>query len=188
MPNAAVAVLDPGCVDPDAVPDLLPGIVVGQRHEGGWWDLVPVSDGALFLQRHQLGADVLTASFSSRELAEDPGSTLAWTATLLTTLAAQLPVRFGFVSRYGSWWEEPLLSEGVLIPLQEGRWDALLAAPHDQWFLHGTVTTACAAAHRGRPPPWPGTGSPSGGPHAALHHDPGHASLPACPTATVPWR
>ncbi len=142
MPNAVVVVLDPGSVDPDAVPGLLPGIVVGQRHEGGWWDLVPVSDGALFLQRHRLGADVLTASFSSRELAEDPGSTLAWTANLLTTLAAQLPVQFGFVSRYGSWWEEPLLSEGVLIPLQEGRWDALLAAPHDQWFLHGTVTTA----------------------------------------------
>ena len=142
MPNAVVVVLDPGCVDPARVADLLPGIVAGQHHEGGWWDLIPVSDGTLFLQRHRLGVDVLTATFSSRELAEHPERTLAWTERLLTTLARQLPVRFGFVSRYGSWWEEPLLSEGVLIPLQEGRWDTLLAAPHDQWFLHGVVTTA----------------------------------------------
>ena len=142
-----MVVLDPGCVDPDALPGLLPDTVVGRRQDGGWWDLVPISDGTLFLTRHRLGVDVLTVTFSSTELAEHPERTLAWTGSLLTTLARQLPVRFGFVSRYGSWWEEPLLSEGVLIPLEEGRRNALLAAPHEQWFLDGIVTA----------PPQPGS-------------------------------
>lgn len=113
MMNALVVVLDAGCVDDVDVPQLLAGQVAGARHDGGWWDLVPVADGSLFLRRHSQGADVLTALFSSGEFADDPDRTLAWTTRLITDLAQQRPVRFAYFSRYERCWGEPMLSHLV---------------------------------------------------------------------------
>lgn len=111
--NALVVVLDAGCLDEVDVPQLLAHQVAGPRHDGGWWDLVPVADGSLFLRHHARGADVLTALFSSGEFGDDPARTLAWTSRLITDLAQHRPVRFAYFSRYEHWWGEPMLSRLV---------------------------------------------------------------------------
>lgn len=134
MLNGVVIALEPGSVDPDDVPRLLPDLARWPRHESGWWDLAGVTGGDLSADRHPLGYDLLTARFSSNDHAGDPARTENWCIDLFAQVARQLPAHYGYFTRYQDWLTDRLLAE-QLTALREGRASDLRSAPHTLWFF-----------------------------------------------------